>query len=142
MSQYRETIDLLSKTVRRLRTIYDRRAAMQGLTLARLRVLLRLGENEGLSQSDLAQLLQIEAPTLKRQIDALVKQGYVERRPVPGGGRARALHLTEAGRSSALSEFSRTTRERVLEGVSTAEMITFLAVLHRINTNLAKLDQE
>lgn len=137
-----QIIDQMSATMRRLRSIVDKRAAAHGLTLARLRVLLRLSASEGLSQVELAQALQIEPPTLKRQIDALVRDGFIERQSIPGGGRAMALYLTDYARGHELTEFGRSTRHRLFEGVSPADLDTFEAVLRHINANIDRLERE
>lgn len=141
MNRSREIIDLMSSTARRLRTIYDRRAAGHGLTLARARVLLGLRDREGISQIELAQILQIKAPTLKRQVDALVRDGYLERRDMPLGGRARALYLTDFARTHAMTEFSQTTRQLLLDGVSEADLAVFEQVLARLHKNIDRLEQ-
>lgn len=138
----KETIELMVNTMRRLRTIYDRLAAQHGLTLARVRVLLRLGDREGMTQQELAQVLQIEAPTLKRQIDALVAAGFIERRFVSGEGRAQPLFLTEFAKAHSVTEFSKTVRNRLLEGVSPEELEIFQSVLNRINRNLDEIEEE
>ncbi|MFC0281341.1 MarR family winged helix-turn-helix transcriptional regulator [Falsigemmobacter intermedius] len=141
MSREGDILDLMSATARRLRTIYDRRAAEHGLTLARVRVLLCLRDREGLTQLELAQALQIEAPTLKRQIDALVRDGYLERRPLPAGGRGKGLYLTPFGQTHALTEFSRKTRQTLLEGVSGEDLDVFQAVLQRLHLNIDRLEE-
>lgn len=138
----KESIELMVNTMRRLRTIYDRLAAKHDLTLSRVRVLLRLADKEGITQHELAQSLQIEAPTLKRQIDALVAGGFIERRPIPGEGRGQPLFLTDYAKSHSVTEFSKTVRQHLLAGVSNDELKIFQSVLNRINSNLDRLENE
>jgi DNA-binding MarR family transcriptional regulator len=73
-----------------------------GLSIPQFDVLSTLTEQEGLSQSDLAQRLYVTKGNVSGLIDRLVDAGYVERRSAPGDRRSNALHLTEAGRKVAL----------------------------------------
>src|SRR5690606_19261271 len=75
------------------------------LTFARARLLTTIGRNEGASQAELAAILGIETPTLKRLLDALEDQGLAERRPIPEDGRKHAIFLTEAARIEPLLGF-------------------------------------
>lgn len=137
-----ETIELLAHTMRRLRRTYDLKAAQHGLTLSRVRVLRHLEDHEGVTQVQLAAQLQIEAPTLKRQIDALVAAGLVERGTVPGGGRGKGLYLTDVARRHAYAKFSREARIRLLAGVSDSDLVAFNKVFQQIGKNIEELDQE
>lgn len=49
---------------------------------------------DGLVQSELAELLGIEGPTLVRLLDRLESEGLVERRNVPHDRRFKQVHLT------------------------------------------------
>ena len=83
---------------RNIRAGFETRVQRQGLTYARARLLAVIGHNQGASQTELAQLLGIETPTLKRQLDALEALGLAERRPLPEDGRKHAIFLTAAAR--------------------------------------------
>jgi DNA-binding MarR family transcriptional regulator len=67
-----------------------------GLALSRVdwQALFHIERNEGLSQTRLAQLLEIEPVTLVKQLDRLQQAGLVERRAHPSDRRTHALHLT------------------------------------------------
>jgi DNA-binding MarR family transcriptional regulator len=64
-------------------------------------ILMRLLEQDGLTQVALARLQRVEAPTLCRMVDRLERDGLVERRPHPEDRRASCLHLTTTGRRAA-----------------------------------------
>ncbi|MGL4243236.1 MAG: MarR family winged helix-turn-helix transcriptional regulator [Beijerinckiaceae bacterium] len=68
-----------------------------GLSIPQFDVLSTLTEQQGLSQSDLAQRLYVTKGNVSGLIDRLVDAGYVERRSAPGDRRSNALHLTEQG---------------------------------------------
>jgi len=62
---------LVSDIARLLREQFNSTAESLGLTLAQCRVLARLAANEGIRQSELASLLEVQPITLLRQIDHL-----------------------------------------------------------------------
>jgi DNA-binding MarR family transcriptional regulator len=61
-------------------------------------VLFRLREQEGLSQVDLADVLELQPISLVRLLDRLVEHGLLERRHDPKDRRANRLFLTARGR--------------------------------------------
>jgi MarR family transcriptional regulator, transcriptional regulator for hemolysin len=86
---------------RLLRTAADAQLAQLGVAAAGLGVLLRLSEDDGLTQAQLARSLRVEAPTMCRMIDRLVRDGLVERRADPADRRATPVSLTPSGRDVA-----------------------------------------
>ena len=72
---------LISDVSRLLRRVYDRRVEPLGLTRAQWRVLVHVYRRAGVSQTALAQILEIEKPTLGRLVDRLEQKGWVERPP-------------------------------------------------------------
>lgn len=134
-------LDTLLHLMRDLRRSYDRQAQAVGLTLSRARALTVLARNEGAIQSELAHLLAIEPPTLKRQIDALVADGFVERRPLEDDGRKFALFLTPRGHDSAIVEFTLRLRRELLQGIPPEDLQTAHRVLDRLAQNAAGLDR-
>ena len=59
-------------------------------------ILVRLERQPGMSQNELAQLVEVEPITIGRLIDRLEARGFVERRPDAGDRRIWRLHLTSA----------------------------------------------
>lgn len=84
---------LLHDVARHLRIDADRRAACYGLTRAQWVILYRLRCQEGLSQKELAELVEVEPITVARLIDRLAERGLVERRADPTDRRVWRLHL-------------------------------------------------
>ena len=84
---------LLNDVGRMLRTEGDRRARTQGMTRAQWVMLLRLERQPGLSQKELAELLEVEPITVARLVDRLEARGLVERRADPADRRVWRLHL-------------------------------------------------
>src|ERR1700759_4183324 len=94
----RQLVAQLVESSRLLRNHIDHRAKERGTTRAQWIVLFRLRENEGLSQVDLADVLELQPISLVRLVDRLVDPGLLEGRHDPKDRRANRLFLTEKGR--------------------------------------------
>jgi DNA-binding MarR family transcriptional regulator len=94
----RQLVAQLVESSRLLRNYIDHRAKERGTTRAQWIVLFRLRQNEGLSQVDLADVLELQPISLVRLLDRLVDHGLLERRHDPKDRRANRLFLTEKGR--------------------------------------------
>ena len=86
---------LLHDVSRLLRTRFDRKARTLDLTRAQWQVIAHLRRQGGITQSALADILEVEKITLCRMIDRLEGAGWVERRPHPNDRRANCLFLTD-----------------------------------------------
>lgn len=132
-------LESLLRVMRELRSQYDASAHAIGLTFSRARVVGTLARMEGATQSELAQALGVEPPTLKRQIDALEQDGFLERRSVNEDGRKRALFLTDRGQAAHTTRFMEKVRGQLLDGVSPEEQAVVQRVLDRIADNASAL---
>src|SRR6201998_1395651 len=94
----REFAFTLNDVARMLRTCADHKAAQFGITRAQWVVRVRLDRSEGLKQSELAEVLDLQPITLTRLLDKLCEGGLIERRPDPVDRRAKRLFLTPAAR--------------------------------------------
>lgn len=89
----RDLLFLLHDVARLLRMDADRRARADGMTRAQWALLIWLERQPGLSQKELAELLEVEPITVARLIDRLEARGMVERRPDPRDRQIWRLHL-------------------------------------------------
>jgi len=94
----REFAFSINDVARMLRTYADFKAAQFGITRAQWVVLVRLDRFEGLKQSELADMLDLQPITLTRLLDRLCRSGLIERRPDPNDRRANRLYLTASAR--------------------------------------------
>ena len=94
----KQFITQLIESSRLLRNYVDHRAKSRGTTRAQWIVLFRLREQEGLSQVDLADVLELQPISLVRLLDRLVEHGLLERRHDPRDRRTNRLFLTASGR--------------------------------------------
>lgn len=89
----RDLLFLLHDLGRLLRVDADKRARAHGMTRAQWGILLWLERQPGISQKELAELLEVEPISVARLIDRLEARGIVERRPDPKDRRIWRLHL-------------------------------------------------
>ena len=135
----KQLITQLIESSRFLRNYVDHRAKSRGTTRAQWIVLFRLREQEGLSQVDLAEVLELQPISLVRLLDRLVEHGLVERRSDPRDRRANRLFLTAAGRQLAndLDSLRDAIAADVLQGVPDATVETSLKALRDVKIGRA-----
>jgi MarR family transcriptional regulator, transcriptional regulator for hemolysin len=90
----RDPLVVLSDLARLMRTRADALARAHGMTRAQWMILVRLERQPGVSQNELAALVEVEPITVGRLIDRLQGRGFVERRPDASDRRIWRLHLT------------------------------------------------
>jgi MarR family transcriptional regulator for hemolysin len=129
---------LLHEVARLMKRRFERHARGSGLTRAHWQVLARLSLHEGINQSGLAELLEVEPITLGRIVDKLQIFGLVERRPDPSDRRVWLLHLTPAARPklTLLHRLGVVTRGEALAGVPDADIEHLLRTLQALKANL------
>ncbi|MEZ5852884.1 MAG: MarR family transcriptional regulator [Hyphomicrobiaceae bacterium] len=132
---------LLADVSRLVRERFDQRASGLGLTRAQWRVLAQLRRREGITQTALAGILEIETITLGRHIDRLVAKGFVERRADPADRRAWNLYLKDEVQPvlDRLREMSEITRGEALRDLSKADADKLIDTLLRIKANMQAL---
>lgn len=89
----RDLLFLLHDVARLLRVDADKRARTHDMTRAQWGILLWLERQPGISQKELAELLEVEPITVARLVDRLEARDMVERRPDPRDRRIWRLHL-------------------------------------------------
>jgi MarR family transcriptional regulator, transcriptional regulator for hemolysin len=140
-SQNREFGFIINDVARLLRTYADYRAAQFGMTRAQWAVLVRLDRSEGLNQSELAEMLDLQPITLTRLLDKLCDSGLIERRPDPDDRRAKRLFLTSAARPllEQLGSLGENTMASALEGVAPEDVERMVSRLEVMRENLRRL---
>ncbi|HEY5280952.1 MAG TPA: MarR family transcriptional regulator [Pseudolabrys sp.] len=123
---------------RMLRTYADQRARQFGISRSQWTVLMRLDRFEGLKQSELAEVLDLQPISLTRLLDRLAENGLIERRPDPNDRRANRLYLTPAARPLLiqLSELGEDVMGTVLDKMDEASRERLLKDLDAIKDNL------
>jgi len=137
----KQLISQLIESSRFLRNYIDQRAKTRGTTRAQWIVLFRLREQEGLSQVDLAEVLELQPISLVRLLDRLVEHGLLERRSDPKDRRANRLFLTRAGRQLAddLDSLRDAIAADVFQGTQAATLETSLETLRGVKERIKTL---
>ncbi|HWX82209.1 MAG TPA: MarR family transcriptional regulator [Xanthobacteraceae bacterium] len=135
---------ILNDVARLLRTYADYKAAQFGITRAQWAVLVRLERSEGLNQTELADVLDLQPITLTRLLDKLSDSGLIERRPDPGDRRAKRLFLTPAARPllKRLAELGEETMTSTLAGIDPESIEKMVSQLALVKENLRRLIQQ
>jgi len=136
----REILLQLSEVARTMRTYIDQRAREHGMTRAQWGALVRLQRQEGMTQAELAENLEIQPISLVRLIDRLCLHGLVERRPHPRDRRANRLYLTEKGRTTLLhlAPLGKEIGSDVLASLDEADVADLLQKLLLIRNNIRR----
>lgn len=134
----RQFITQLVESSRLLRNYIEHRAKSRGTTRAQWIVLFRLRQQEGLSQVDLAEVMELQPISLVRLLDRLVDQDLLERRPHPTDRRANQLYLTDTGRRLVddLDSLRDSIATEALRETPIASLQTALAVLQQVKDNV------
>ena len=135
---------MLHDATRQLRKHFDRRATRLELTRAQWRALKATSRQEGLSQTELADYLDMEPIPVGRVIDRLEKTGFVERRADPTDRRRWRLYLTPKAHAvvGEMEDIATGLREDALRGVERDDLDALMRVLGRIKENLVALEAQ
>lgn len=133
---------MLHDVTRQIRKHFDRRATRLELTRAQWRALKATSRHEGLSQSELADYLDMEAIPVGRVIDRLEKTGFIERRADPADRRRWRLYLTAKAYAvvGEMEVIADELRDDALRGIERDDLGALMRVLNRIKENLATLE--
>ncbi len=139
MQQFdRDLMLLLNDVARLLRTRFDQRARARGMTRAQWVILARVDAKPGLSQNELAALLEVEPISVGRLVDRLEARELLERRADPADRRIRRLHLLPAAQP-VLEEITKARKvlgAELLEGVDPQIRSQTVDALLRMKNNL------
>ena len=133
---------LISDVARLQRRSFDRRLQSLGLTQAQWRAIVNIARTEGMSQTALAECLEIQPITVGRLIDRMESAGWVERRSHPADRRAVQLYLTTKCQPI-LEEIDARANDMMAEcvtGMPAAAQKQLFESLRRIKQNLVTAD--
>lgn len=128
---------VISDVARLLRTAFDRRVRGMGLTRAQWLLLTRLHRRPGASQTEIADMMEIERASAGRLIERLEAKGWVQRR---GGDdrRVKRVYLTpEAERvHKRIWRIAEANVDAALADLSARESAELMRLLGRVKKNL------
>jgi len=133
---------ILHDVARLLRTTFDRRVRELGLTRSQWWVLNHLFRNNGVTQSELAEILEVEKPTLGRLLDRLEQKGWVRREADANDRRAKRVFLTKEVEPAikTMRSAAAEMRRDAVAGLSAEQQERFVDSLLTIKANLSRSD--
>jgi DNA-binding MarR family transcriptional regulator len=144
LSKGRYLAFLIVDAARLQRTVFDRRVRKLGFTRTQWLVLRRLGEQPGVSQSELADMLEVERASAGRLIDKLEKYGWLERRPDGSDRRINRIFMTELGRKihDRIGPIAEAMVEEELSGLTRQEREQLTDLLLNVKRRLQEMASE
>ncbi|VVN97916.1 MarR family winged helix-turn-helix transcriptional regulator [Pseudomonas fluorescens] len=140
-----QRLGFLMHDVSRLRrTVFDDFMQPLGVTRSQWWVLAYVSRHDGMTQSDLANMLEIGKAALGCLIDRLESSGFVERRPDATDRRIKRIYLSDQGQETVqkMSAQSHEMSERILEGMSMKERRQLAEQLDKVKQNLRRIKNE
>ena len=121
---------------------FEQRARAFGLTLPQCKALVHLARHEGISQTTLSELTDLEPMNLVRILDRMEEEGWVERRVDPGDRRARCLHLTPKAKPlvDQIWQLADLTRAEAFGDLSRQQTEALVEMLSLVHANLGRLE--
>jgi MarR family transcriptional regulator for hemolysin len=131
---------ILNDVARLMRTRFDRRVKSLGLTRSQWWVLNHLFRNDGATQSELADMLEVRKATLGRLLDRMEQKRWIRREEHAGDRRAKRVFLTEEVEPAikTMRAAAAELRRESLSGLSTGQQDEFVDALLAIKANLLK----
>ncbi len=130
MTDHKETLGYLSaQLARHLSNRLREGLAPLGLLPAQFTALAEIGLDEGLTQKQLVERLDLEQPGVARTLAGLEAMGWIERRTLKG--RAQGLHLTDRARTALPRAYgvAEAIDSQALRGLTRTEQANLLDVL-------------
>src|SRR6516164_4881076 len=136
----KDILFLLYDVARSMRTRADQHARRFGMTRAQWVILSWLERQSGISQNDLAGLVEVEPITVCRLVDRLEARGLVERRSDPKDRRVRRLHLTPQAKPmlDEIHKYRDNLRSHVTAGISPEALSMQVETLLQMKANLLR----
>ncbi|MGL5822684.1 MAG: MarR family winged helix-turn-helix transcriptional regulator [Sarcina sp.] len=109
-----------------------------GLYVGQPQFLFTLYKEEGLRQKDIAEKLEIQAPTVTVTVKRLEKSGFITKSVDEKNKRVSRLYLTEKGRKACeeLQDVMRSVHDEIFSVLTEEEKNKFKELLIKINTRM------
>lgn len=133
---------ILNDVARLMRIVFDRRVKSLGLTRSQWWVLNHLFRNNGATQSELAEILEIEKATLGRLLDRMEAKGWIRREGHATDRRVKQVFLTEEVEPAvkAMRAAAAELRRDALASFEVEDRERFVDMLLAIKANLGRLE--
>ena len=133
---------ILNDVARLMRVTFDRRVKTLGLTRSQWWVLNHLFRNNGATQSELADILEIEKATLGRLLDRMEAKGWIKREEHATDRRAKRVFLTDEVEPAVktMRTAAADLRRDALDSFDVEDRERFVDMLLAIKTNLTRME--
>ncbi|MCR2044356.1 MarR family winged helix-turn-helix transcriptional regulator [Anaerosalibacter massiliensis] len=131
---------ITNKAAKKMADAFNERLSKLGITRVQWIALFYLGKEEGISQKELGELMDIKDSTVARLIDRMEKEEYVYRKKDSLDRRITNIYLTEKGkeyRKELLPEGEEMARI-FANGISDEEMDIFINVVNKMLSNIGE----
>jgi DNA-binding MarR family transcriptional regulator len=130
---------LLHDAARLLKREFERQSRRYGLTLLQWKVLAKLADRDGISQSTLAGLIEASPMTLSDIVERLEGRGLISRVPDPADSRAKLVSIEPeaAAMVASMRLLAAEVYDKALAGITAADRAALTRALTRITENLA-----
>ena len=135
-------VGFLSADISRLmRTEFDRQVSALGVTRAQWMVLARLARRPGCSQTELADMMEMERATAGRLVDRLEENGLVRREPDPTDRRVRRVFPTElaTGQQAQMRAVADAIVDDALSDLNAEQRETLMTLMESVRTRLSSI---
>ena len=134
---------LIHDVARLLRVAYDRRMKPLGLTRSQWWVINHLFFHPGISQTNLAKLLDIGRATLGRLLDRLEAKQWIYRQPDDKDSRIKRVYLSDTVRPTlqTMRHEAKRTVDGALSSLSEKEQSQLFSMLYRMKTELSLVNE-
>lgn len=130
---------LINKLAHAMALDMDRRLRAYDVTMSQWAILKQLWRQEGRSQVELQELLDLERATVNGLVQRMTRSGLIQCEPDPSDRRVQRIFLTERGRvlKQSTTSLEEGVNARALEGFSDDERTFFIRLLTRALHNAA-----
>lgn len=111
------------------------------MTRAQCRLLVYLADNRGVSQTVLADILEVPPQSLTRSLERMEEAGWVRRRPDARDPRLNRLYVTRAAveQLTVARALSDEVRNEALSGLTAFETVQLMQLLQKVRRNLSSV---
>lgn len=135
---------LTHDVARLMQNDFDRRVRDLGLTRAQWRVLMWVYRTPGVTQSELADTLEVQKAALGRMLDRLADKGWINRQPDAEDRRIRRVHLSKEVEPliATMREIAAELRAAAMVGIPEPDREHFVDTLLIMKNNLVAFQSE
>lgn len=132
---------LTNDVARLLQNDFDRRVRSLGLTRAQWRVLMWVYRTPGVTQSELADTLDVQKAALGRMLDRLSDKGWIKREADREDRRIRRVHLSKQVEPliTTMRKIAAELRAAAMEGIPEQDRERFVDTLLIVKNNLTAI---